>query len=274
MMKGLSVITIFFLGFVLSACQNNSKAPGNLGPSPFVQNDWVSGQIKKIKASPDSVPLYDRLIDTLTNRGEFMEAAKWCQHLIDLSAEKNYYYWFVKADIFRIGKIYDSAIVAYQAYLTEFPDDEQILLNLANTYAEAADARAIELSNQIINRFQTRQMRTETAFIKGVYFNQKKEYTQARKWLDSCLLLDYRYPEAHMEKGFSYVDEGNYKDALTSFKNITTLHPGYAEGWYWKAKCHEALKQKKEAVDAYQQTLGLDPANIDANEGLKRVQGV
>jgi hypothetical protein len=51
------------------------------------------------------------------------------------------------------AKCSDSAINCYQTYLRKFPDDEQVLLNLANTYAEAGNSNAIDLANKIQSRY-------------------------------------------------------------------------------------------------------------------------
>jgi hypothetical protein len=60
----------------------------------------------KINEYPDSVKLYDRIIDTLATRQQYAEAAEWCNKLIGRGSDSNYYYWFIKGDIFRRGEMF------------------------------------------------------------------------------------------------------------------------------------------------------------------------
>jgi tetratricopeptide (TPR) repeat protein len=203
----------------------------------------------------------------------YSEAAKWCNELLGRGADSNYYYWYVKGDLFRKGKMYDSAIHAYKSYLTRFPDDEEILLNLGYTYAEAGNQAAVPLADLLSRRFPNQEIRSESAFIKGVYYNTIESYSEARRWLDTCLLFNYNYYEAYMEKGYSYFDEKKYKEALTSFTTLSNLNGNYAEAWYWMAKSEEALGQNKEAIDNYMQAYALDNSIVEARDAVERLQG-
>ena len=264
---------LFFYGILVAcmlACKPHPK------PAPQQVNIPSTDNLQELKqqiaAYPDSVKLYDRLIDTLTSRKQYTAAAEWCNKLIGRGADSNYYYWFVKGDVLRRGQLYDSAIAAYHTYLTKFPDDEQVLLNLANTYAEAGNRNAIDLSNKIAARFPNREMRSEAAFIKGVYYNQVKQYPEARKWLDTTIVINYTFSEAYMEKGYSYYDEGKYNDALKSFTNLANINNGYADAWYWMAKCQEALGKTQEAIDNYKQAYALDHSITEALSSIERLQ--
>jgi tetratricopeptide (TPR) repeat protein len=168
--------------------------------------------------------------------------------------------------------LYDSAIASYQTYLTKFPDDEQVLLNLANTYAEAGNKNAIDLANKIAARFPNKEMRSEAAFIKGVYYNQVKQYPQARRWLDTTIIINYTFSEAYMEKGYSYYDEGKYKEALKTFANLANINNGYADAWYWMAKCQEALGNSQDAINNYQQAYALDHTITEALNSVERLK--
>jgi tetratricopeptide (TPR) repeat protein len=225
-----------------------------------------------IAVYPDSARLYEIIIDTLTNRRQFEAAAEWCNKIIGRGADSNYYYWFIKGDIFRLGQLYDSAITSYQTYLKKFPDDEQVLLNLANTYAEAGNRNAVDLANMIAARVPNREMRSEASFIKGVYYNQVKQYNEARKWLDSTILLNYTFSEAYMEKGYSFYDEGKYKEAYETFSKLADINNGYADAWYWMAKCTEALGKPVEAIANYEHAYNLDHNITEAITAIERLK--
>ncbi len=253
------------------ACKPNPK-PIPQNPAIVSTEDGLKLLEQAIAVNPDSIRLYDRLIDTLANRKQYAAAAAWCNTLIGRGADSNYYYWFVKGDIFRRGQLYDSAIKSYQTYLNKFPDDEQILLNLANTYAEAGNKNAIDLANKIAARFPNREMRSEAAFIKGVYFNQVKQYTDARRWLDTAIVINYTFSEAYMEKGYSFYDEEKYNEAFKTFNRLAEINTNYADAWYWMAKCQEALGKPQEAISNYQQAYALDKSITEALNAAERLQ--
>ena len=265
----------FLFYVVIAICVFACKPASNTipqNPAIITTGDGLKALEQAIEANPDSIRLYDRLIDSLANRKEYAAAAAWCNKLIGRGADSNYYYWFVKGDIFRRGQLYDSAIRSYQTYLTKFPDDEQILLNLANTYAEAGNKNAISLASKIAARFPNREMRSEAAFIKGVYFNQVKQYANARRWLDSAIIINYTFSEAYMEKGYSLYDEGKYDEACKTFNRLAEINNNYADAWYWMAKCQEVLGKPQEAINNYQQAYALDKTITEALNAAERLQ--
>jgi tetratricopeptide (TPR) repeat protein len=231
---------------------------------PILPADAVQVMEKAIEEYPDSVKLYEKIIDTLANRRQFQLAASWCNKLLGRGADSNYFYWFVKGDIYRRGQLYDSAISSYHTYLNKFPDDEQVLLNLANTYAEAGNKNAVDLANKIATRFPNREMRSEAAFIKGVYYNQVQQFSEARRWLDTAIVINYTLSEAYMEKGYSFFDEQKYSDAFKTFKTLTNINSGYADAWYWMAKCDEEMGRTQEAISNYEQAYALDHSLVEA----------
>lgn len=265
---------LFFLlaALFLFSCRQQTKQSSSNTPAIELQDEVIENLQDAIRQNPDSARLYDRLIDTLTNRKQYAEAAAWCNKLIGRGADSNYYYWFIKGDIFRRGQMFDSAIGCYQTYLRKFPDDEQVLLNLANTYAEAGNKDALDLANMLAARYPTREMRSETAFIKGVYYNTIKQYADARRWLDTAIVINYNFLEAYMEKGFSLYDENNYKDAFKAFSKITELNGNYADAWYWMAKCQQALGNGKEAVVNYKEAFDLDPSITEAKTAIDSLE--
>lgn len=225
-----------------------------------------------IESNPDSIRLYDRIIDTLTNRGKFADAAAWCNRIINRGADSNYYYWFIKGDIYRRGQMFDSAISSYQTYLKKFPDDEEVLLNLANTYAEAGNKDAVDLANMIAARYPTREIRSQAAFIKGVYYNTVKQFSDATRWLDTAIIINYNYTEAYMEKGYSLYDQKKYSDALKTFSRLTELNRNDADGWYWVAKCEEAMGNNTEAINSYEQAFALNDSIVEAKQAIDRLK--
>jgi tetratricopeptide (TPR) repeat protein len=226
---------------------------------------------QEIRQFPDSVLLVDRLIDTLSNREEYQAAATWCDTLINRDSISNFIYQLVKADIFRSAKMYDKAIPAYEKYLQQKPEENQVFLSLANTMAEAGDDRTPAFCNQVWYRFPTPETRTGLCYIRGIYHNTKKEYAEARRWMDSTIRYDYGFVEAYMEKGYAWYDEGNFKEAATTFSKLTEVSPKYADGWYWLGKSYDTLQTTDKAIEAYRRSLLIDGNIVEAKAAIERL---
>jgi len=240
--------------------------------APESTSDSFNSYKEIIRKYPDSIPLYQALVDTLANRGLYAEAAAWCDSAMVADKNTTISWLLAKGDLYRMAKYYDSAIVAYRSYLSVFPEDEQILLNLANTYAEKGDVACLALCNKIAAMFPSAETRASTAFIAGLYHNVGGRYPEARKWLDSAITLRYTFIEAWMERGYSFYDETKYAEAEKNFSQLTNINRGNAEAWYWMGKSAEASGKKQEALDYYLRAYSLDRNLTDARRAVERLR--
>jgi len=74
-----------------------------------------------------------------------------------------------------------------------------------------------------------------------------------------------------MEKGYAWYDEGNFKEAATTFTKLTEVSPKHAYGWYWLAKSYDTLKMNSKAIEAYQRALLIDANFKEANAAIERL---
>jgi len=263
---------IWGFGFLfLAACgPHNSETADGIVPknSP---DDFLYFK-EKIRKYPDSLYLYQVLVDTLANRGLYAAAAAWCDSAMLADKNTTPSWLLAKGDLFRMAKYYDSAIVSYRGYLSFFPEDEQILLNLANTYAEKGDTTSLELCKRIAAMYPSPETLASTAFIAGLYHNVNGRFSEARKWLDSAITLRYTFTEAWMERGYSYFDEKKYAEAEKNFSQLTTINRGNADAWYWMGKSAEASGKKLEAIDYYLRAYSLDRNLTDALQAVERLK--
>ncbi len=225
-----------------------------------------------INAYPDSIKLYELLIDTLANRGFFKEAAAWSDSARQRDQHFKAAWLLIKGDLFRMGKEFDSAISAYREYLTVFPDDEQILLNLANTYAEKGDSLTLRVTKHVSTIYPGADTKASSAYINGLYYNVAGEYALARSWFDKAIAIRYNFTEAWMERGYSFYDEKLYKEAVKNFNQLTQISVSNADAWYWLAKSYEALEDKEKAIDYYNRAYSLDRNLTEARRAIERLK--
>jgi len=65
--------------------------------------------------------------------------------------------------------------------------------------------------------------------------------------------------------------EGRAMEALRSLDLLTRKDPRGARGWLLRGHAAEAAYQPQEATAAYRRVLSLDPANVGARDGIKRL---
>ncbi len=234
--------------------------------------DNLSFLIEDVKKHPDSLRLYQNLIDTLANRKRFIDAANWADAALERDQQNSVAWLLVKGDLLRMAKDYDGAIEAYRQYLKFFPNDQQILLNLANTLAEKGDPRTLGICKQIVEMYPTPEIKVNIAFIKGVFYNISGLYSAARANLDTAIAGRYTFIEAWMERGYSFYDQKLYQEAEANYNQLVQIDASDAEAWYWLAKSQEALNKKTEAIRNYQRAYALDGTLTESKDAMQRLQ--
>lgn len=265
-------ISSLFLLFLAIACNNHPNKQHNTTtdttsePLPIIQLKIL------IRQYPDSTRLYDALIAQYTTLKKYHLAAAWADIAIGRNRIKNCQYWFVKGDLFRQNLEFDSAIHNYETYLRNFPDDEEVLLNLANTFAEAGIEKCIPLTNRLVRAFPTKETKLRCYFILGVFYNRTKQWEPATKNLDSAIQMDYQFYEAYIEKGIAFFDQKKIDQAQQVFSQLKEVNNTYPDAYYWIAKCQEANNHTDSALLNYQKAFGLDKTFTDAKQAVERLK--
>lgn len=157
---------------------------------------------------------------------------------------------------------------ARAAHLYESPD---VLLSLANLYAELKDERAILFCSRVKALGLGRDKDADCAFITGVYYARMHKSDEAIKYFDECIANNYNYMEAYIEKGLVYFDEQQYAKAFGVFQFASTVNNLYADAYYYMGRCYEMMNKKDSAVLRFKQSLQLDPTLDEARTHLKQL---
>lgn len=75
--------------------------------------------------------------------------------------------------------------------------------------------------------------------------------------------------EKDLKVGSYYFKKGNYKAAMSRFREATMWNPTYAEAFLRLGESEEKLKDKKAAAEAYQKFISLAPDDKQA-EAIKK----
>ncbi len=261
----------FLLLILIVACNNQPNQQNTTKDSTGEALQFI--QLKKlIHQYPDSAKLYDVLINQYAALKNYKMATAWADSAILRDSVKNFQYWFVKGDLFRDNLQYDSAIRNYEMYLKSFPDDEDILLNLANTFAEAGNVRCIPLTDRLMKGFSTNETKTRCFFIRGEFYARTKQWSTADENFDKAIQIDYQFPEAYIEKGIALYDQQKIAAAQAVFNQLKEINNTYPDAYYWIGKCQEASNHKDSALLNYQKAYGLDKTYTDAKDAVERLK--
>ncbi len=79
--------------------------------------------------------------------------------------------------------------------------------------------------------------------------------------------------EKDLKVGNYYFKKGNYKAAMSRFREATLWNPSYADAFLRLGESAEKLKDKKTAHDAYEKYVALSPGDKQAEVIKKKLAG-
>ena len=258
---------LFILLF--AACKNEpqNKVPDSL------QKDEMPAAIRqlfeKLVQNRDSVGLRLQLIDALDSLGAYQQALGQMDSLIQKDS-LNYGLWYRKALLQENTKDTTGALRSYRYAIRIYPAPDA-LLAAANLLAEQKNPTALALCKQVADLRLGREYTAHCSFITGVYHARSGNKEKAITAFNQSIYNDLNYTEAYMEKGFLYYDAKKIDEAVQVFQTLVKVKNTYADGYYWLAKCYEALANTTEAIANYKKAVMLDPKLTEASEALKRM---
>ena len=264
------VILLTSLCWLMFACHNaDVKQKAKTDSSKNEAAALIEGLQKQVKQYPDSTGLRLRLAIALDSAGMFPEALRQMDSLTNQDS-MNYGLWFAKGNIAEDAQDTLLAMRSYAkaAHLYESP---QVLLSLANLYAETKNDRAIEICSRVKALGLGRDYDANCAFIVGIYYARTHKPGEAVKYFDECIANNYTYMEAYIEKGLLFFDSKQYEKALEVFQFAATVNNLYADAYYYQGRCYEMMNKKDSAVLRFKQSLQLDPGLKEAGERLKEL---
>ncbi|MFT4155128.1 tetratricopeptide repeat protein [Parafilimonas sp.] len=229
----------------------------------------IESMEKQLKEYPDSAGLRLQYAFTLDSVKMYKEALAQMDSLTNKDSA-NYGLFFAKGEIAEDAGDTALAIKSYAkaARIYESPD---VLLALANLYAEMKNDRAVLLCSRVKALGLGREANANCAFITGVYFARIHKGDEAVKYFDECIAGNYTCMEAYIEKGLIYFDAKQYDKALSVFQLASTVNNLYADAYYYMARCYEMMNKKDSAVLRFKQSLQLDPTLDEAGSHLKQL---
>ncbi len=98
----------------------------------------------------------------------------------------------------------------------------------------------------------------------GVYFFQTGRLDEAERSFSNALQNDFHLLDAHFNLATLYQQKGDYARALSFYKEVAEANPGDSEIWARMGECAANLGHDQDAIVLYEETLRLNPADLNA----------
>ncbi len=256
--------------FLFAACQSKVRE-AETSPS---KADSLSNSIavleKSILANPDSILLRAKLADIQEELGQTEKALATIEQ--GLKQDSTAVMLHNRRASLMLAKGDTAAAVSgLLKSLNYAPEQTDIHVELGFLYAAKKNANTVVVADFLLTQADQPELQTQARYMKGVYYTNIGDKTNALLQFNECIINDYTFKDAYMEKGILLYNDKKYTDAQKVFEKVLAISNTYAEAYFWTGKCLEAMNKKTEAIDFYQKTLGLDDQMTEAAEGIERL---
>ncbi len=160
------------------------------------------------------------------------------------------------------AEYYESTISFLEPACQQFPNNENLLFELAFAYDKVGD---IENGLRTYNKLLEVNPFSENAWYNiGILYIKNKELETANNCYDYALALNPSHAEALFNKGNALVHLGKFEDALNCY--IDYISYGYEPllAYHYMADCLEQMENIELSVRFYRQCVQVDPDYIPA----------
>jgi tetratricopeptide (TPR) repeat protein len=225
---------------------------------------------ESMAAHPGNADLRRRLSEIYAQTGKFAQALEQYDEQIQQDS-LNFEAWFEKGMLLSRLKDTAAAIDALR-HSYRIQPVKYTGITLATLYSATRDPQTIPFCDEMITR-DTTGILTDVFYIKGTYYSDTRQYARAIEQFDSCINRDWKFADAHIEKGIVMYEQKKYNEALSIFTTAVSIANTNPDAYYWTARCYEAINNKDLAIANYRRALALDKYLVEAEEGLRRLRG-
>lgn len=176
-----------------------------------------------LKINPKSDAAYYEMAQIALMISDPVNGKKFALKAASLN-EKNFWYLNLVSNIYYQEKNLDSAILFYEKILKNFPEKENLKLNLANIYSESGKYnKAMEIYREIEKKYGVNET-TTLSIIKNLI--NEKDYKGAEEKVIGLLAIS---PEEILYNGLLaeiYRDSGEKEKAIDVYNKLLEKNPG------------------------------------------------
>lgn len=266
----LILITFISAAIIFTSCQNN----GSEAESSSIEKDSLTSPIakleKSIQAYPDSLLLIAKLSDLQEANGQLDLASATIEKGLRKDST-SVIFQNRRASLLLAKGDTSGAISGLLKSLSYAPEQTDIHVELGFLYAAQKKKNALMVADFLLTQTDQPALQTQARFMKGVYYVNIGDKKNALLHFNECIINDYTFIDAYMEKGILLYNDKKYIYAQKSFEKVLTISNTHVEAYFWMGKCLESQNKKEEALDFYKKTIGLDDKMMEAAEGVERL---
>lgn len=231
----------------------------------------ISGSVswlqRALQRDPSDVKSHLKLTKVMIFMGEYPKAFAEVNTVLRNDAFNPEGY-FLKGIIYKEMKDTMKAISSFQTVMNVAPDYKEAMIQLGQLYNMKGNPIGMQYLD---NAFRLDTTDLFPLYAKGMHYQEKKQYEQAKKEYRRCLEHDPQYADALFATGFILLQQDSFEKARRQFDLVTKSEPNNANAYYNRGLCSELMNQKSDAKKDYEQALVFDKDMKTAQEGLKRL---
>lgn len=194
--------------------------------------------------------------------------------LLDETLKKNMFNsqaYFLKGLLFK--EIGDTAksISNFQTAVEQNPRYYEAYMQLGLLFSKKKNKLALDYFN---NALKIDSSSHEAKYAIAMYHQEMKEYASALAMYRKFILDFPQDKEAYYNTGYIYFQMDSIEKATRSFERAIGVAPDYADAYYMRGLCAEAVKDFKNAKYFYQQTVNLNSEHKLALDGINRLGSI
>ncbi len=255
--KHLTLFSIF-IG-ILSACSPNSK------DSQLVSNSELTS-IQKIKDQyPDSIALQLQWTSALFQGGDTIAALNYLESLVKKFPKNERiinslaYSYLSKRDTL-------ASINTFKESLILNDKQPEIEMELAYLYASLKNDTSTLMANIMVSDFNNPIRRAHGFFALGIYLANTGDLKRAIQAYDSCMVNQFTYTDAYVEKSIALYDLNKNKESLSTLFKVMEIDSKNSDIFAWIGFNYQKLNEPEKAKEYFKEALRLNPNRIDIEE--------
>ncbi len=264
------LITFISAAIIITSCQSNSSDAENSSAKKDSLTSPIAKLEKSIQAFPDSLQLIAKLSDLQEANGQLDLAFATIEKGLQKDSTTVIFHNRRASLLLEKGDT-SGAISGLLKSLSYAPEQTDIHVELGFLYAAQKKKNALMVADFLLTQTDQPALQTQARFMKGVYYVNIGDKKNALLHFNECIINDYTFIDAYMEKGILLYNDKKYTDAQKSFEKVLTISNTHTEAYLWTGKCLESQNKKEEALDFYKKTIGLDDKMKEAAEGVERL---